>query len=211
MNSNGALDLVLHTRDLLRSLPVPALAPFLAEWPDHAGAPPTAADLLPAESLDSSRLPVLRWLPDIAGDACRFGVSLVADLCRNAQSLLWRQTYTASETGEDFLRNYGWTEILGPQAPVINRRVACGFLLLGPSTLYPPHRHAAEEVYVPLSGTAHWLQGDAIWRERLPGSVIHHGSEEPHAMRTGARPLLALYLWRSNDLSRKARLDPSFT
>jgi hypothetical protein len=60
-----------------------------------------------------------------------------------------------------------------------------------------------------LSGTAEWQQGDAGWQERTPGTVIHHASEEPHAMRSGAQPLLALYLWRSNDLNQKARLDPA--
>ena len=79
--------------------------------------------------------------------------------------------------------------------------------MLGPATLYPHHRHEAEEIYVPLSGTAAWQRGDAIWREHPPGTLIHHLSEEPHAMRTGEEPLLALYLWRSSDLAQKARLD----
>ncbi len=87
-----------------------------------------------------------------------------------------------------------------------SKTLACGFLLLGPRTFYPRHRHEAEEIYLPLSGTAEWQQGDAIWREHPPGTIIHHSSEEPHAMRTHAQPLLALYLWRSANLKQKARL-----
>jgi hypothetical protein len=34
--------------------------------------------------------------------------------------------------------------------------------------------------------------------------VIHHASNEPHAMRTGASAFLGLYLWRSADLRQKA-------
>ncbi len=60
---------------------------------------------------------------------------------------------------------------------------------------------------MPLSGTAAWLQGDAVWRDRTPGTLIHHLSEEPHAMRTREEPLLAMYLWRSENLRQKARLD----
>jgi len=85
----------------------------------------------------------------------------------------------------------------------------CGVLLLGPHVTYPPHRHEADEIYVPLAGTAAWKHGNEGWRERLPGSVIHHAPYVPHAMQTGQEPLLALYLWRSEDLAQQSRLDPA--
>jgi hypothetical protein len=131
----------------------------------------------------------------------------MAAMCRAAPSLAWRQTYTAKDLDPVFLDNYGWSEILGGAGPLASDRIACGFLILGPSTHYPRHRHEAEEIYLPLSGTAEWQQGDAVWRERPPGVLIHHGSNEPHAMRTGGSPLFALYLWRGGDLAQKARLD----
>jgi hypothetical protein len=89
-----------------------------------------------------------------------------------------------------------------------SERIACGFLLLGPSTLYPHQRQEAEELHLPLAGRAAWQKGAGPWREWPPGTLIQHISEEPHAMRTAARPLLALYLWRSANLSQKSRLDP---
>jgi hypothetical protein len=119
---------------------------------------------------------------------------------------MWRQTYAAGDVGDAFLRNYGYAEIVGMKS-IPSRRIACGFLILGPSTLYPRHRHDPEEIYVPLRGTARWEQSDAVWRERRPGAVIHHASDEPHSMQTGAEPLLALYIWRSEQLNQKARLD----
>jgi hypothetical protein len=151
-------------------------------------------------------LPVLRCLPEFAADQSGFGASLVADLCRNHHLLEWRQTYAACDVGDAFLRNYGYAEIVGVKS-IPSRRIACGFLILGPSTLYPRHRHEAEEIYIPLRGTARWEQGDAVWRERRPGAVIHHASDEPHSMQTGAEALLALYAWRSEQLNQKARLD----
>lgn len=191
-----ALELAGTIKQLLESLPRPALAPFLADWPAAPG----------HRAVHAAGLPVLRWLAEIAHDAAAFGAELVAALCRAAPLLAWRQTYTAQDLGAGFLDNYGWSEILGASGPLASERLACGFLLLGPATHYPRHRHEAEEMYLPLSGTAAWQQGDAVWRERPPGTPIHHASEEPHAMRTGARPLLALYIWRSADLSQKARL-----
>ena len=183
---------------LLESLHEPSLAPFLADWPRS-----------PRQvTITASHLPVLRWLPEIAREAAPFGFELVAALYRAAPSLAWRQTYTVKDLDPSFLENYGWSEILGNgNGPWTSERIACGFLILGPSTHYPRHRHEAEEIYLPLSGTAAWQQGDAVWRERAPGTLIHHAGGEPHAMRTGGSPLLALYLWRSDDLAQKARLD----
>ena len=195
-DGDTALELAGAIKQLLESLPRPALAPFLADWPAAPG----------HRTIRAAGLPVLRWLPEIACDTAAFGAELVAALCRAAPSLAWRQTYTAQDLGAGFLDNYGWSEILGASGPLASERLACGFLLLGPATHYPRHRHEAEEMYLPLSGTAAWQQGDEVWRRHPPGTPIHHASEEPHAMRTGAGPLLALYLWRSADLSQKARL-----
>jgi len=217
MLSDGALTgLALQAHRLLRSLDEPVLAPFLAAWPDHespgherpqvSDPSPAASGLRVPDVESDSTLPVLRCLPGFAADQSGFGASLVADLCRNHHLLMWRQTYAAGDVGDAFLRNYGYAEIVGTES-IPSRRIACGFLILGPSTLYPRHRHEAEEIYIPLRGTARWEQSDAVWRERRPGAVIHHASDEPHSMQTGAEPLLALYIWRSEQLNQKARLD----
>jgi hypothetical protein len=193
----SAVNIAARIKELLHSLREPSLAAFLAEWPRTAE--PRAVAACP--------LPVLRWLPQIAGGTEAFAIDLVAAVCHAAPSLAWRQTYTAKDLDSAFLDNYGWSEIAGSRGPLASARLACGFLLLGPATHYPRHRHQAEEIYVPLRGTAAWQQGDAVWRDRPPGTAIHHASDEPHAMRTGANPLLALYLWRGDNLAQKARLD----
>jgi hypothetical protein len=177
------------------------IAKFLADWP----AVPHESAELPGEPL-----PVLRWLPQISARAAPFGENFVKLLCGASGSLHWRQTYMLSQVGGRFLDNYGWAELLRPGETTGAIQISCGVLVLGPNTFYPPHRHEAEEIYLPLAGTAEWQQGEpdaASWRRRSPGSLIHHSSEEPHAMRTGEEPLLAMYLWRSADLRRGARLD----
>jgi hypothetical protein len=183
-------------KGFLESLRRPELVPFLEDWPRT----------YISRSVPASSLPVLRWLPKIC-DECNAFADLVADVCRAAPSMAWRQTYSTRDVDAAFLDNYGWSEILGENAPIAAGRIACGLLLLGPLTHYPRHRHQAEEIYLPLHGTAAWQQGDAVWRERTPGTLIHHASEEPHAMRTGAAPMLALYLWRGGGLAHKARLE----
>lgn len=200
-NSSGTVvdDLLEQTHVFLTSLSSPDLSPFMAAWPRarerRANSP--------------ASLSVVRWLPRIKADAPASTTALIGELLRLTPMLSWHQTYKQPIVGATFLDNYGYTELLGLTGPVPSQRLALGFLLLGPSTTYPRHHHEAEEIYVPLSGTAAWQRGDQGWREESPGTVIHHASNEPHAMRTGIEPLLALYLWRSDDLNQKSRLDPA--
>jgi len=209
--------LVSLTRRLLEEIGSESLVPFLADWPQVTA----------ARAVVASTLPVLRWLPAIVAltaesgaratgpgasttvgaSAAMLAAALAEGLARTATSLAWRQTYTNRDLDDEFLDNYGWSELIGLRGPLCSERLAVGFLMLGADTLYPRHRHEAEEIYVPLSGTAAWLQGDGIWREKTPGRLIHHASLEPHAMRTAAQPLLALYLWRGAHLSQSSSLD----
>jgi len=182
---------------LLESQHAPAIAAFLAEWPQ----------LPQSRCLAAADLPVLRWLDSIRDDGAAFDVDLVAALCDAAPGLAWRQTYTEKHIGRAFLDNYGWCAIVGRDGPLVSERLACGFLLLGPQVHYPRHRHPAEELYLALSGTAAWQQGDGAWAWRTPGALLHHASNEPHAMRTAETPLLALYVWRGADLARPAELE----
>jgi len=186
------------TRALLASVNDLALNPFLAEWPVTQQ----------RRSVSPSSLPVLRWLPELKACAPPFSRALVSDLYRVAPCMAWKQTYKETDVDAQFLKNYGWSELVGLHGELASTRIACGLLLLGPATYYPRHRHEAEEIYVPLAGTASWQQGDGLWREHPPGTVLHHASEEPHAMRTGRQALLAVYLWRSANLNQKSRLDP---
>ena len=195
----SAWNIAVQIKGLLESLQRPALAPYLSDWPRNPE----------RRAVPACDLAVLRWLPQIGGDAAAFGIDLVTSVVHAAPSLAWRQSYSAQEAGAAFLDNYGWSEIFGAHGPLASEQIACGFLILGPATHYPRHSHEAEEIYLPLSGTSAWEQGDAVWRDRTPGTLIHHARGEPHALRTGSYPLLALYLWRSADLKQKARLERS--
>jgi Dimethlysulfonioproprionate lyase len=187
-------DLLEPTRVLLQSRRDAILTPFLADWPTTNERRPVVPATITALGL----------LPEIQAAAPAFSRNLVKDIARAAPSMTWRQTYKEADVGAEFLRNYGYSEIIGTSGLVPSEHIACGFLILGPRTDYPLHQHEAEEVYIPLSGTAAWKKGNGGWHERTPGTVIHHASNEPHAMRTGASAFLGLYLWRSADLRQQA-------
>jgi quercetin dioxygenase-like cupin family protein len=214
-------DLAEQTHAFLASVNAPTVAPFLSEWPRTRERRP----------IKPETLPVIRWLPQVAAAASKQSpgssaantstnasvaaspltptAALIQEFWRAAPTLSWHQTYQQPAVPAQFLANYGYTELAGLSGPIPSQHLACGFLLLGPKTSYPRHRHEAEEIYIPLAGSAQWQHGTNPWQEEVPGTVIHHVSDEPHAMRTGEQPMLALYLWRSNDLNQKSRLDRS--
>lgn len=198
MNSSSAAGVVAEAQQLLAGLKSPLLAEFLRLWPLG---PPRAVEAAPA------LIPGLRHLPATAHLAPSFSAPFAAALAAAAHTLTWRRSYTPAVVGAQFWDNYGWTELVGLNSPAHSERLACGIMLLGPRVTYPLHHHEAEEMYVPLSGTADWKLGAHPWEAQAPGSVIHHPSNESHAMRTGEAALLALYLWRSDNLAQKSQLD----
>lgn len=161
---------------------------------------------MPARKLAPRGLPCLVHLDrafDIAGDA---GKPLAAFLRDHAAEGHWGQTYTAADFGEKFMENYGWLEVFGTRGHFANDVMAGGFLILGPGIEYPDHHHVAEELYIPLTGATEWRMGGGAWRLRAAGEVIHHASNVSHAMRTGAEPLLAFYLWRGGPLAARSTI-----
>ena len=173
---------------------------FLEDWPE------LTPELVQVRNVSAQGLPVCRWLAQAAAGAPADLRPLVQGLRDGAAGLGWGQTYGALDFGAAFLDGYGWTELIGLRGPIASSRVAVGFLMLGPGVDYPPHAHEAEEVYLPLSGVALWQRGDAAYAPVPPGARIGHESWVPHAMRTGAEPLVAAYVWRGGDLAAKSRI-----
>jgi quercetin dioxygenase-like cupin family protein len=197
--SGAAAALLDDARALLTRLAVPVLQRFLTEWPHESA----------QRAVTPQQVPAVRWLADLVQDDAAIGAALVRRLAANAAGLAWRRSYSPALVGERFYENYGYTELAGLLGPVDSERLACGVLIVGPGLVYPPHRHEAEEIYVPLAGRAEWRRGGQPWRSHAAGTVIHHARHESHAMRTADQPLLALYLWRSRNLRQHAELDPA--
>jgi mannose-6-phosphate isomerase-like protein (cupin superfamily) len=154
-------------------------------------------------ALSPNMLDVVRYLPRALQSAQASTADACALLMQLRNALHWRQNGSYSDPA--FLRRYAYCELLGPSGHWLHTEVALGLLLLAPDVTYPEHVHRATETYVVLSGDAQWRRGVEPWQPRAPGTVIRHGSMEPHAMRTRAEPLLAAYLWHDH-LHEPARL-----
>lgn len=197
---DNIIPLIIEIRNFLEGLDDIHLKSFLADWPSTKR---VTRSVLPRS------LPVLSYLPTVVKAAEKKTEILVKRLTPLANHMAWRQTYTAQDLGAGFLEKYGWTELIGLRGPVASNRLACGFLLLGPQIEYPNHFHEAEEVYVPLTKQTLWQRDKQCWVYRTPGLPIYHASRVPHAIRTEAIPLLALYLWRGGNLVQKSILAAS--
>jgi hypothetical protein len=161
---------------------------------------------MPERTLEPSGLYCVGYLDravDLAPSAER---ALVELLARHRHELRWGQTYTADDFGRTFIDNYGWMELLGTRGHFASDKIAAGFLILGPDIVYPDHHHIAEELYLPLTGGTEWRKGEGGFTARSAGEIIHHPSNVSHAMRTGAEPLVAFYLWRGGPLAQKSTI-----
>jgi hypothetical protein len=161
---------------------------------------------MPERKLAPRSLPCLVHLERAADTVGEESRPLSRFLRDHASEFHWGQTYTAADFGQSFLDNYGWLEVFGTRGHFANDEVAGGFLILGPGIEYPDHHHVAEELYIPLTGGTDWRMGGGAWRLRETGEVVHHASDVSHAMRTGADPLLAFYLWRGGPLAARSTI-----
>ncbi len=165
--------------------------------------------VMPARKLAPRGLPCLIHLNRTASLAGQESKALARLLRDHASEFHWGQTYTTADFGQKFIDNYGWLEVFGTRGHFANDTVAGGFLILGPRIEYPDHHHVAEELYIPLTSGTEWCKGDDAWRPRAAGEIIHHASNVSHAMRTGAEPLLAFYLWRGGPLAARSTITGS--
>ena len=87
------------------------------------------------------------------------------------------------------------SEIIGPTGQITHKRIRAGLLFQASGMTYPRHSHAAEEIYLSLSGPVDWQVDDTDWYQRQAGEFIHHLPYQPHATCTGKTALLAIWGW----------------
>lgn len=185
------------TRAALAAFPGIEAARFAALLPADPGPPRLLA---PVWKPGAAQLAAARPAPAFAG--------LLGLMRARADGLEWRQSYSAAEIGESYLKGMGYVELMGPRGHYPSDTVAFGFVAIGPDSLYPEHRHRAEEIYAILSGTGEWRYDLGPWTRHGAGEVVHSAPNRWHALRTGTEPLVMLYAWTGGDLAQKPELVP---
>ncbi|MEQ8651314.1 MAG: dimethylsulfonioproprionate lyase family protein [Kiloniellales bacterium] len=131
---------------------------------------------------------------------------------RERHARRWEQSYTKADglVGDDMLASYGFAEVIGKLGPFLSTKVRAGIGVWGPNIDYPPHRHQAEEIYIPLAGAAAFrlLRGEALSVEtRGVGEAVYVPSMLTHGFHTLDQPLVVLYIWQAGDLRETSRFD----
>ncbi|MEZ5923038.1 MAG: dimethylsulfonioproprionate lyase family protein [Hyphomicrobiaceae bacterium] len=107
-----------------------------------------------------------------------------------------------------FKGKFAFVTLIGEGTSVPDDRFYFGLYMQAPNAYYPSHWHRAEELYYVLSGTASWQQGTSQLAPKPPGTLIHHGPDEPHIMETHGAPLLAMWAWIGDLDPKSYRIDP---
>ena len=91
----------------------------------------------------SAQLPAREWLTRMAPRASPGSEKMVRLFEQYRDALCWEQSYTREDgvVGEEMLRAYGFSEIVGKQGPFLSERVRSGIGVWGPGITYPIHRH----------------------------------------------------------------------
>lgn len=127
---------------------------------------------------------------------------LATSLLAQTSMLHWKNQFSAKEFGEDIFTGCGLVEIFGPNGHFDSSAMAAGFLVLGPNRIMKGHKYASEQLYIPLTGGAFWMQDFGAFEEKPASSPILVESNEIHAIQTKEVPLLALRVWCGNDLTQ---------
>jgi Dimethlysulfonioproprionate lyase len=154
------------------------------------------------------RLPACRHLPESICAILLLDSSLAALIAEIEDELAWQQNANYSDAAMNcpgYMDNYAYAELVGPTGLWPGDDFRMGLLVLGPHLHYRDHSHAAPELYWLLTGPSEWRVASADFAMREQGEMIWHPPHMIHATRTGAVPLLALYIWTS-DVEQPARL-----
>jgi len=105
--------------------------------------------------------------------------------------------YDAEEIGPDFPANHAFASIFGESgAPYACQDWDMGLFLMAPNVLYRDRRHAAPELYAPLTGPHGWRFGVDDPVSVLPAHVpVWNEAFRPHMTKVGPEPFLCLYAW----------------
>ena len=122
--------------------------------------------------------------------------------------LVWREDNAqfyqqGADLGEGYTKCNLHTLLIGPDAcGHYHPDFSLGIFMLGPSTLYRDHNHAAPELYVNLSEKSGWRFGTRDWKDYPAGSLIWNPSGAPHATRVYEQPFISVFVWLENVNSR---------
>ena len=116
--------------------------------------------------------------------------------------------YPPEDIGAAFANGHAFTSLIGGGSPYPAEDFDLGLFLIAPRTLYRDHKHAAPELYAPLTGPHGWRFLPERSVKHLPAGVpVWNKPYAPHATITGDVPFLCIFCWTS-DVNETATVIP---
>ena len=168
------------------------------------------ASLRPLTGVTPEPVPALERVRADASPVAPETRPVVEALQRAAPFVRWRRSYSLDDGfPKAFLDNYGWFDLAGPDGPYAADDLRIMFGYWGPGLHYPDHSHAQEEHYLVLAGSAWFRLADQPFRRLGPGEVFHTPPGAVHAAEMRDEPLIAMAIWRAEDLTVRVHLTGS--
>lgn len=105
-------------------------------------------------------------------------------------------SYPLEAIGETFAKGHAYASLIGQEGTVRAGDYDLGLFLIAPDILYRDHRHAAPELYVPLTGPHGWRFGlDKALIVKPAHAPVWNDPHRVHMTKVGATPFLALFSW----------------
>lgn len=121
----------------------------------------------------------------------------------------WQQTYTEEEVGAEYLANYGYFELYGPNGHYKTDELR-GFIgYWGSGLTYDWHYHQAEELYAVISGGAKFLSEGQDEARLGPGETHFHAANQQHAIEIRGSAVIVYSIWRGEGMNGRAQLTNS--
>jgi hypothetical protein len=86
-------------------------------------------------------------------------------------------------------------ELIGPDGMIFCETVRVGLFAQSANLDYVTRKHAAEESFVMIGGSAYWHADDTTPRLCKSGDMIYHSSNTPHSSVTRDEPFIAAWRW----------------
>ncbi len=110
---------------------------------------------------------------------------------------LWHETYKGTDIGQDFMDRFGCFCLIGEGGAFHSDRMRAWMVYMPPHLHYRWHHHPAEEMYLTVAGDALFMRAGCEPEILYAGDTSTHASNQPHAMETGAHPIMAYVIWRN--------------
>lgn len=135
---------------------------------------------------------------------------LAAAMARIEPDLHWitYDHYPRALIGEGFATGHSFTALIGRDGCIAAEDFELGLFLIAPHVLYRDHRHAAPELYAPLTGPHGWRFAPGAALEWRPAhQPVWNPPFQHHATRVGPVPFLCIFGW-TRDVDEIATIIP---